>query len=184
MRNLVLSILTVTCFTMLYAAPSRAKAEHTVPNIYAGLVAGYTATVDLPEGQPDPMGPAIGVRAGLTLPLTALYVGGLFLYHTGESVDVTGGKLSSSSFMLGGEVGYELGLTPLIVRPSLGIGYHNASLDQLVGNGSESSLYLSPGINLAVALGLMVGAELRYNAILNDAVANSVSLLGTLGLGF
>ena len=184
MRNLAVAILVV-----LFATPLSASAdEGIIPGVYAGLVAGYTATVDQPERVPDPMGPAVGLRAGVTIPLTSLYVGGLFLYHSGEDIDVeraagTQATLTSSSYMLGGEVGYELGLGPLVLRPSLGIGYHNASIEELLEDGDQNSVYLSPGINAMVVLGLMVGAELRYNAIINDNIKDSVSILGTIGVG-
>lgn len=160
--------------------PLSASAEGLIPGIYAGLVGGYTGTVDQPEELPDPMGPAFGLRAGVTIPLTPLYVGGLFLYHTGETIDEDNRELTSSSYMVGGEVGYELGLGPIVLRPNLGIGYHNGDLDELTDRGS---VYLSPGINAMIVLGLMVGAELRYNAIVNDNVKDSISILGTLGVG-
>lgn len=164
--------------------PLSASADGLIPGVYAGLVGGYTATVDQPEHVPDPMGPAIGLRAGLTIPMTSLYVGGLFLYHTGEDVtEPERGRLTSSSYMLGGEVGYELGLGPLVLRPSLGIGYHNASIEELLEEGNHSSVYLSPGVNAMVVLGIMVGAEIRYNAIVNDRIKDSVSILGTIGVG-
>lgn len=176
---------------LLLATASSASAEDTVPNFYVGAVAGYTATVDLPEDTPDPMGLAIGARAGLTLPTTAIYLGGLFLYHAGDSVSLgTGGaELSSSSFMLGAEGGYELSLGPLVLRPSLGAGLHSRSDSvegQVVGVNWQASedneaFYLSPGVNAMIALGILLGAELRYNAVFDDH-PDSISMLATLGL--
>lgn len=169
------------------AAPLSAAQADTLPNIYAGVIGGYTASAGLDEGAPDPMGPALGLRAGLTLPMTDLYLGGLFLYHFGDSVDLPGGEASNSSYMLGAEVGYELGFGPLVLRPSLGVGtlQSSVSVDSGVASleaDSEGALYVSPGAALMVKLGLLVGAEIRYNIIGNENVPNSVSILGTLGL--
>ena len=160
-------------------------------NLYAGLVGGYSATVDQPDNVSDPMGLALGARAGLTLPTTSWYLGALFLYHVGDSISLgTGGaELSSSSYMLGAEGGYELGIGPLVLRPSLGLGLYSRSESvegQIVGVNWEASddneaFYLSPGFNVMVTLILLLGAEIRYNAVIGDP-RDSVSILGTIGV--
>ncbi|MGD8858875.1 MAG: outer membrane beta-barrel protein [Myxococcales bacterium] len=174
----------------LAIAPGAARAD-SLPNVYVGIVGGYTGTLDLPDGAAEPMGPAIGARAGLTLPTTDVYVGGLFLFHTGESVSIgsMGAEVSSSSFMLGGEAGYELSLGPLVLRPSLGLGLHQVSLDvsgpaAVMADEDSGAFYLSPGVNAMISLGVLLGAELRYNAILADDHKDSISALATLGLSF
>lgn len=178
MRNLALMLLVTICTAA--AATTTAHAQ-VLPGIYAGMVAGYTGTVDQPSNVPDPMGPAIGARVGVTLPLTPLYLGGLFLYHTGEEIDVNAVKVSSSSYMLGAEVGYQLGLGLIQIRPNLGFGYHSVALENL-GDDSRSSVYLSPGVNAMITLGMLLGAEIRYNTVFNDDIQDSVSILGTVGL--
>lgn len=181
--------LAMLAFLAVCAAPMTASAD-TLPDIYAGLLGGYTASTDKPDGALEPMGVALGARAGLTIPTTSIYVGGLFLYHLGDSESVAGADISASSFMLGAEGGYEFGFGPLVLRPSLGLGLHSASIDGVVDTGfgtakadsSESSFYLSPGLNFMVKLGLLLGAEVRYNAIFNDNISDSVSILGTVGV--
>lgn len=166
-----------------------ASAEDTKPRFYAAVVGGYSAAV--PEYAADPMGFAVGASAGLAFRVTPIYIGGLFLYHAGDSVAVgTGGaELSRKSFMLGGEVGYEFGPGPLVLRPGLGAGVHSPSArvdGQIVGANvedisEEDALYFSPGLNAFLALGVLLGAEVRYNAVLGSS-SDSISLLATLGV--
>lgn len=182
MRTLLLASL------LAVAVPATAAQADTLPSLYAGLVGGYTASSGLDEGDPDPMGVALGLRGGLTIPTTDIYVGALFLYHVGASVDVPGGEISNSSYMLGAEAGYELGLGPLVLRPSLGIGTLQSSVsvdgtDASIEVDGEGALYVSPGAALMLKLGLLVGAEVRYNLVANDNVPDSLSILGTVGFG-
>ncbi|MDD9940472.1 MAG: outer membrane beta-barrel protein [Myxococcales bacterium] len=173
---------------------SSAQAD-TLPRLYVGILGGISAnTDDVPEGAPDPWGPALGARAGLTIPTTDIYVGGMVLYHFGISPDLpdTGVAeidISGNTLLLSAEGGYEWKLGPLILRPSLGLGFADQSLSvsggaagfAVSGDTSESSFYLSPGLNAMLSLFVLVGAEVRYNALFNSNTANSVSVLGTLG---
>jgi Outer membrane protein beta-barrel domain len=184
-------LLRISLALVVVLATARSASADDGLNLYAGIVGGYSATVDQPEGVADPMGLAIGARAGLTLPTTSVYVGGLFLYHVGDSVSLgTGGaELSSSSYMLGAEGGYEWSLGPLVLRPSLGLGLFSRSESvegPIVGVNWEGSddneaFYLSPGLNALITLGLLLGAEVRYNAVLGDP-RDSISLLATIGV--
>jgi len=174
--------------TLWLVTSSTAQADGAFPSIYAGLVGGVAITTPAPaEGDPDPNGIAIGGRAGLTIPFTDIYVGAYGTYHFGEEIL----PYSRSTLMIGGEGGYEFSFGPLVLRPSLGVGLASqyvtvAAIDEMgldVGieaNGSDA-LYLSPGLNFMVALGILVGVEARYNAILTEDQPDSVSVLGTLG---
>ena len=160
---------------------SRAQAD-TLPSIYAGLVGGVSVPTD--DVDASPYGPAIGARAGLTIPTTDIYVGGLVLYHLGDTpVD----SISANTLMVSAEGGYELSLGPIVFRPNVGLGFASQSVSFEAGgidasiDTSEGSFYISPGINVMLKMLLLVGAELRYNALLNDNTLDSVSVLGTLG---
>jgi hypothetical protein len=73
----------------------------------------------------------MGLRGGYTLP-QSFYIGGAFDYFFGTSDSTSAfgftSEVKSHLWMLGGEFGYDLGLSPVIVvRPYLGIGYAAAT---------------------------------------------------------
>ncbi len=77
------------------------------------------------------LGFGVGVRGGYTMP-TSIYVGGVFDYFFGSTntVSALGSTVETktSLWLLGGEIGYDLGLTPQIVlRPIAGIGFASGS---------------------------------------------------------
>jgi hypothetical protein len=123
-------------------------------------------------------GAGIGLRAGVTLPLS-LYLGASLDYFLGEEK----AGVSVSRLQVMGNVGYDLGFGPLTLRPFLGVGLSNGSADSPVGDTSESDLVVAPGAEFAVGLGLLsVSAEARYNKVVADGDADAL-VLG-LGLGF
>lgn len=172
----------------LCSAATTAQADGPL-GVSAAAILGYTSTIDRPDDQVDPMGLALGARAGVVLPASPFYIGGLFLYHTGREVDVSLDSESgstvrddadSNSYMLGAELGYQLGLGPLQIRPNVGLGYYAADLDD-IDEDSANAVYLSPGVNVMLSLGLLVGAEIRYNTVFHGDVEDSVSVLGSVG---
>lgn len=183
MRNLAIALIVALC-----AAPLSASAD-TLPTVYAGLIGGYSPSTG--DTEVDPMGVALGARGGLTIPMTDLYVGALFLYHMGDSATVLNVETTLSSFMLGGEIGYEIGVPFITLRPSIGLGLNNTSADVegtiagfgASGSTSEGDFYISPGINAMLTFGVIyAGAEVRYNGVFSDEVPDSLSLLGSLGV--
>jgi hypothetical protein len=74
----------------------------------------------------------IGARAGYTFRDLPIYIGGNFVYHFGDTVSVpTGGEASTRFYYPSAEVGYDLGVGPMLVRPYVGVG-------ALLGSGSTS----------------------------------------------
>src|SRR5262245_22452350 len=69
----------------------------------------------------------VGARAGVSLPLLPLYVGGTFVYHLGKTETTAIGDVTTRIFYLGPEAGYETGFFPLSIRPYLGLGYASIS---------------------------------------------------------
>ena len=61
-------------------------------------------------------GVGIGLRGGYTLPMK-VYIGAAFVYHLGGSKDADQIKYTGSTLYLGPEVGYDLELGPLVIRP-------------------------------------------------------------------
>lgn len=128
----------------------------------------------------SPYGLGLGLRAGVSLP-TSLYLGASFDSFAGES---KGRSLSQLQLM--GHVGYDLGLGPLTLRPSLGLGFARveaeAAGDTSVPPNYAAHIAASPGAELSAALGMLtVSAEARYNRVF-DASPDAV-VVG-LGVGF
>lgn len=138
---------------------------------------------DLDDQDVTPYGPGLGLSAGVTLP-ASLYVGASLDYFFGESATIAGLDASASLFQVLGHVGYDLGFWPLTLRPSLGLGFAQSSVDlEGLGDSSDSDFVLSPGAELFVGLGLLtVSGEVRYNKIFSDSGVDAL-ILG-VGLGF
>jgi hypothetical protein len=169
----------LAAFIAVLAAPRDAQALPllTISGSARGL---YGA----PLGDPplSAYGAGFGLRAGLTLP-TALYLGGSFDYFFGESEELLGVDASASLLQLMAVAGYDLGLGPLTLRPSLGLGLAQTSVDAGIADTSEGDFVLSPGAELIVGLGFWsVSAEARYNKIFADGDADA--LVFGAGLGF
>jgi hypothetical protein len=93
-----------------------------------------------------------------------------------------------------GNVGYDLGLGPLTLRPVLGLGLSTSSVETTSGLSvggpttvevSESNFLLAPGAELVVGLGfLSVGGEVRYNKVFADGDADAIVVGAGVGLSF
>jgi hypothetical protein len=148
----------------------------------SGSVRGLYGS-DLDDANPSPYGPGLGLRAGLTLP-ASLYLGASLDYFFGESATIGGLDASASLFQVLGHVGYDAGFGPLTLRPSLGFGYAQNTVDlEGLGDASASDFVLSPGAELFIGLGLLsVSGEIRYNTVFSDSGVDAL-ILG-VGLGF
>ncbi len=140
------------------------------------------------DGELNAYGPGIGVRAGVSLPLS-LYLGGSYDYFFGESSEVLGVDTSVSISQFMGHIGSNFGLGPISVRPTLGIGLSQAT-SEVEGGGvsasdSEGAFVLSPGAEVLFSLGLIsVSAEARYNAVLDEDRDDAIVVGAGIGVGF
>jgi len=136
----------------------------------------------------NPYGPGLGLRAGVTLPMS-LYLGASFDYFAGETQTVANFDTTVAIYQLMADVGYDIGFGPLTLRPVLGLGYANTSVDFSGGgsglsfeDNSSSDFVLAPAAEFIIGLGLLsVGAEIRYNKVFADDDRDAV-VLG-IGLG-
>jgi hypothetical protein len=145
----------------------------------SGSVRGlYGSALDDPPL--NPYGPGLGLRAGVTLP-ASLYLGASLDFFFGESDTIAGVDTSSSLFQVLANVGYDAGFGPLTLRPSLGLGLADTTVE-VVAERSESSFVLSPGAELIIGLGLMsVSGEVRYNKVFEG---DADGLIFGVGIGF
>jgi hypothetical protein len=151
----------------------------TAGSAYAGPSAGLLVG----NGFKDGYNIGIGVRAGFTIPVTPLYIGGTFVYHLGKTVTTPLGDATSKLFYLGAEGGYEAGAGPIVLRPYLGLGY--ASFNTDIGSTGTSKFALWPGLTALVQLvGFFVGVDGRYVIITDANDFNAFALFATAGLTF
>jgi hypothetical protein len=136
-----------------------------------------------------PYGVGLGLRAGITLP-ASLYLGASFDYFFGESKNEvadtlsSGGKLSTATTQVLGNVGYDLGFGPLTLRPSLGLGVSDSSAKIAGTSSSDAHFVASPGAELIVGLGLLTAsAEARYNKVFSSAGSDGDAVVLGIGLG-
>jgi hypothetical protein len=116
---------------------------------------------------PNALGLGLGGRAGVSL--FGLYGGVSFMDYLGTKGVYSGVTESMKSILYGVEVGYNIGVPLLTLRPQLGVGNYTVSggfngnaagalLPQQ--NFTKSNLYLEPGVTGLLSFGmLIVGAD-------------------------
>ena len=179
-RRAPAALLGLACAASVFAFSGSARALPLLT--LSGSVRGLYGS-DLDDPAVSLYGPGLGLSAGVTLP-ASLYVGASLDYFFGESATIAGRDASASLFQVLAHIGYDAGLGPLTLRPSLGLGFAQSSVDlEGIGDDSASDFVLSPGAELFVGLGLLtVSGEVRYNKVFSDSDADAL-ILG-VGLGF
>jgi hypothetical protein len=144
--------------------------------VEAGARVGAASNpISVPDGASvsNPLGFGLGGRAGVDV--FGFYGGVNLMYYLGSSQDVNeGGATESASIhtlMYGIDVGYNLDIAILTIRPQIGIGnatfHYNVDgnvplLGATSGGTSESNLYIEPGVTGLIGLGLLyVGADVN-----------------------
>jgi len=112
----------------------------------------------------------IGARAGYTFE-QQIYVGGTFMYHFGEQTAVVGQGVSETQsrfYYPAGEVGYDFGIGPMLLRPYGGIGVlfgrNSVSVNGIEATNTQSALMLYPGLTAQYMFPnspAFVGADMR-----------------------
>lgn len=176
-RGAPAALLGLACAAAAFAVPAEA---HALPLLtLSGSLRGLYGSA-LGDPAVNAYGPGLGLRAGLTLP-TSLYLGASFDYFFGESDSAI--DTSASLLQIMGNVGYDAGFGPLTLRPSLGLGIAQSSVEVASVDTSEGDFLLSPGAELFIGLGLLsVSGEVRYNKVFADGDFDGVYF--GLGLGF
>jgi hypothetical protein len=171
-------------------------------DVEIGAKVGVATTPVKDSGFPNPLGFGIGARGGIDF--LGFYGGVQLMYYFGGSDDISvpgqSVSVSTHTFMYGVEAGYGFTLLDILtIRPQVGVG--NASFSSsasgagavnvTAGGGSQSNLYIEPGVTGLVSLGgWFVGAD--ANALFfpgldfgpNDSAKVSFSLHGQIGFKF
>lgn len=138
----------------------------------------------------------LGLRGGYELDMK-VFLGGGFVYHLGETLEstvnnvggVTAGTVTArQNYMLAFvEVGYDIWVDSLIIRPSMWLGMGFAIVDPYLTTGgihTVSDFMFAPGLNLIYVFdGLYIGGDVRYVAVTSDGV-QGLDLFGMIGLRF
>jgi hypothetical protein len=135
----------------------------------------------------------LGLRAGYTLP-QRIYVGGTLVYHLGSSEEIpsVAGKTEVSAHVLypGVEVGYDLPVGPVVVRPygGVGVAFVTASMkaEGEEQSNTKTSLALWPGCAVTYAIPrtpAFVGADARV-LVITRADDPSFGMFATGGVRF
>jgi hypothetical protein len=132
-----------------------------------------------------------GVRGGYTFDF-GLYLGGQFIYYFGGSAErVAGVKNESNEILLGADVGYNIKLAPIVIRPSLGLGIalrpYKTESDQNFVKDSDTPVefYVAPGALVTYPIGMFfVGGDARFVEVLATESIEAVTIMGVAGINF
>jgi hypothetical protein len=132
----------------------------------------------------------IGARAGYTFK-TPVYVGGTFLYHFGADNILVGPGITEASSRLyypAAEVGYDIGIGPVLVRPYGGAGFlftrTSITTNGVSASDTKSSLMIYPGATAQFIFPrspVFVGGDMRLLLPIENEGA-SFSLFATAGV--
>jgi hypothetical protein len=180
----------------LLAVSSKASAL----DAYAGLLGGYGFATERHDVQP--YGAGFGLDGGVTLPEIPIYIGArvqLFAGQTRHLPPELGSVRESERYLLYGlDLGYDVELGTLLLRPEVGIGAAHmfftldAPLTSTSTGGSsllpvpdDLSLYLAPALELLWKLShVYFGAEIRYLALTANGHISGLLLLAHGGLSW
>ncbi len=131
-----------------------------------------------------------GGRVGYTLPAN-VYLGATFLYHLGNSQGTPLGDVSTKLYYFGLEGGYDIALSPVVIRPYIGVGDvvarvstpENFLLGMAANTSSNGAIGFWPGVTAIYPMGrhFFAGLDSRF-LIVKDY--NAFSLFVTVGTLF
>ena len=186
MKRLLPSLVAAAAAATTIALSGNAHALGPV-DLEVGALAGYgSAPSNFPSTSPNPLGFGIGARGGVDI--FGFYGGVKLMYYLGGSQ----GGFSDHSLSEGVDVGYNIKLAVLTIRPMLGLG--NFTITGSYGGASTDtgSFYVEPGVTGLVSLGLIyVGADVNALLLTSEPKAGggnqmdtALTIHGQVGLTF
>lgn len=176
------------------SASTPGPATPVTANLSVSANVGYAASTD--GSDLNAFGPGFGLRGGYTFG-NGLHVGAFANYFIGDSETVGDLELTGNVLQVGADLGYDLAVEQVVLRPSLGLGgaFVSASVKGTIpdpdGEGvikvdddeSEQYLLLAPGAQILYPIGsLFVGGDFRYLWTPDDRAVDAFLLAATVGL--
>ena len=170
----------------------------------AAALAGVGVTFDNTVAGVNPLGFGFGVRADYRV-LPRWSVGARMLYFVGGSVELPTSDVASQSWLLAGELAYVIELDHIAIQPGIAFGLHVRETDYrgfagVIGgpemlippDSTRFGLYVAPGVNVQVPLGLasvaleplIAGVDMRLDLAFGKSVTCNVQLLVLAGFQF
>lgn len=142
--------------------------------ISVGLLLGYGISF---EDGPNIWGLGFGLRGGYNI--DAIFLGARFVYYVGESEEIAGAEWSANLWEIGIEGGYDIPVGPVIIRPGIGLGIANVSIDieaspflagSVAGSASETNPYLALGGSVLYDINeqFFIGGDMRLQFVIGD----------------
>lgn len=150
-----------------------------------GVSVHYGALVNGPS--PNPWSTGLGLGVGYT-PIQTLHLGVNFDYFFG--VGAPAGEQMLSTWQLGAEAGYDVGLGEhFVLRPSFGVGaaifttsYNGCNVGSSCPRQSEIDPLAAPGLALLFLNGhLVLSTSVRYALVLSDAARQACIFSVSIG---
>jgi hypothetical protein len=144
-------------------------------SLEVGITAGDGTNPDSNAG-PNPLGFGLGARAGVSI--FNIYGGVMGEYYFGSSEDVLGQSLSVHTTKYGAQVGYNLGIPLLTIRPQVGFGNLSITGSYAGVSSSDSAFWVEPGVVGLITLGMYYfGADI--NALMIPKYPEGTNLDGS-----
>jgi hypothetical protein len=172
------------------ADPDAEAASSGHPNpISAALLLGMGFSVETGSDDVNPWGFGLGLRGGYNL--DDFFIGARFVYHLGETVEVTRfGTLgeprmedvTANLLQFGVEAGYDIHAgSTVVLRPQFGIGFAVVS-----GERDQTSVFIAPGVSVLfeVSPKFFVGVEGQYQLVATEISISGIVALANIGMRF
>lgn len=147
----------------------------------------------------NPYGFGFGPRGGYTLKRAPVYLGAMFSFFVGERVAVDAFGFSNRTragyLLFAGEVGYDFGVGPVILRPTLMLGAavlrarsctETPTMPESCISDGDATALVGPGGSVLYAfkkIPLWLGAELRFLVAPGELDASTQNHVSALYLG-
>lgn len=203
MTKKVLSAITLLTAVTLPAAAFAQKKEETVtietppsrpattditgeplkrPRDFVADPSGISVGANIGFGTQESYGFGIGGKAGYTLK-NRIYLGGALNYHLGNQTETNVATISTHTWLVGPEAGYDFPVGGVILRPVIGAGLAvrtaSGSGPNLDSHETDSRFYIAPGGSVIYPIGaFFVGGDARAIVTNQDTTLGLYANLG------
>jgi len=170
--------------------PDAEAASSGHPNpLSAALLLGMGFSVETGNNNVNPWGFGLGLRGGYNL--NDFFLGARFVYHLGETVEVTRfgttgqqrmEDVTANLLQFGVEAGYDIHAgSTVVLRPQFGIGFAVVSAER-----DQTSVFIAPGLSVLfeVSPKFFVGVEGQYQLVATEIAISGIVAMANIGMRF